>query len=181
MLYGIVKEGELRLVLDPDSEDPSWDRVGALPEGVNPDFATWDGSAIVSHLSRLENDLVALVKLKAEELKMAAITPGFAKANEYEEKAAEARASSTVSIEDLNALSTEDAFDQYPQAKTESSLTGETLSVVLDRYREGIASSGPTRRRLAAIESKAVIDIRAALTAVDKQEAFDNVDWEWEP
>ena len=60
-------------------------------------------------------------------------------------------------------------------------MTGETLSVVLKRYRDASSAADAEVLRLAAIEQMAVRAIRAASNAVAKQAATAAIDWSWQP
>lgn len=128
-------------------------------------------------LGTVQADLLAKVKFEAERRKMASFSAGNGKAQEYVQKGKEASTSATVLASVLNALTAANAAAQYPMAHAERTLTGETLSVVLARYRAGKASSDAELARLSAIEWKSVQAIKSASTAAAKQAAYAAINW----
>jgi len=130
-----------------------------------------------SAAAAVESALLAAVKERAEQLKAQALTPGYAKAQEYVQKGKEAAASATLLAATLNALTASAAAAQYPMAQAERLITGETLSAVLARYRAGKASSDAELARLSAIEWKAVQAIKSAATVAAKQAAYTAINW----
>lgn len=155
----------------------------ALPAGYND--VTWRWSAVaramVEDAARVEAQLVADVKTRAETEKMASITRGFGKSEEYKRKAGEAAASATVLAATLNALSKADALARFPAAWHEAQLSGEQLAVVLARYRARSAAALGVIDRMSAIEQVGVARIKAATTAATKRAAAAAISWTWSP
>lgn len=166
----------------PAAHDAQFGSV-ALPAGY--DAATWGWSAtaraMVEDPARLETVLIADVKVRAEAEKMAAITRGFGKSEEYKRKAGEAAASATVLAATLNALSKADALARFPAAWHEAQLSGEQLAVVLARYRARSAAALGVIDRMSAIEQVGVARIKAATTAATKRAAAAAISWTWSP
>lgn len=153
-------------VLDvPDTYDPATWTVNFATKTVGLD------------LSIVDARLTASVKKESERRKMQAFTNGFGKSQEYVLKGKEATSSASVLTTVLNALTAANAAAQYPMAQAERTLTGETLSVVLARYRASKSTSDAELARLSAIEWKAVQTIKAASTAAAKQAAYAAINW----
>lgn len=155
----------------------------ALPTGYNEVTWRWSAAAraMIEDAARVEVQLIAEVKAIAETSKMAAITRGFGKSEEYKRKAGEAAASATVLAATLNALSKADAIARFPAAWHEAQLSGEQLAVVLARYRARSAAALGVIDRMSAIEQVGVARIKAATTAATKRAAAAAISWTWSP
>ncbi|MGF7152608.1 hypothetical protein [Novosphingobium gossypii] len=140
-------------------------------------LVNWTSLTIGVDLTIIDTRLAGSVKREAERRKMQTFSAGNAKAQEYVQKGKEAAASATLTAAVLNALSVTNAAAQYPMAHAERTITGETLSAVLARYRASKAASDAELARLSAIEWKAVQTIKAATTPAAKQAAFSSINW----
>lgn len=164
----------------PLAAGQSWIR---LPTGYSDETHGWDVTTrmMVEDPAKAEAKLLAALKAEAEKRKMAAVSPGGAKKLEYDDKAGEIIASSSVTAAALNSLTKPAAMAKYPSAATEQALTGEPLATILARYRAGAETSMPEIRRLSAIEQNATRQIRAATTAAGKRAAAAAINWTWKP
>ena len=163
----------------------AWDaaahRCAAIAAAPVPGLQIFNGSRWVDDLVAIEAALIGDVKARAETEKMAAITRGFGKSEEYRRKAGEAAASATVLAVTLNALSKADALARFPAAWHEAQLSGEQLAAVLARYRARSAAALGVIDRVSAIEQVGVVRIKAATTATTKRAAAAAISWTWSP
>lgn len=157
--------------------------AGAYIVDVADDFdpatavVNWAAKTIGVDLTVIETRLTTAVKKESERRKMLSFSAGNGKAQEYVQKGKEASASAGIVASVLNALTAASAAAQYPMAQAERTITGETLSAVLTRYRTGKASSDAELARLSAIEWKAVQNIKTATTQATKQAAYAAINW----
>ncbi|OWK32302.1 hypothetical protein [Sphingomonas mucosissima] len=154
-----------------------------LPTGYNQSSWSWNTAArmMVEDPSKVEAQLVAIVKSEAERRKMRLRSPGDGKDAEYRQKRSEALASVAIPQADLGALPDADAREQYPAASMERLLTGETLAAVLARYLTASNLAESEVYRLAAIEHAGVARIMAAESTSKKRAAYQAIDWFWQP
>lgn len=171
--------------LAPEGHKPADASLATASLPADFDSATWKWDAttraMIEDPARLEAQLIAEVKARAETAKMAAITRGFGKSEEYKRKASEAAASASLVAATINALSAADALVRFPAAWHEALLGGEKLAAVLARYRASTAAALGVIDRMSAIEQVAVARIKAAPSVANKRAAAAAIDWSWKP
>ena len=133
----------------------------------------------VETIEQLQVRLLAAVDAERERLQMTVLTDGGAKKYVYNRKAMEAIDSRTIAASLLNGLGLSDKKKRFPFATTESLLTGETLSVVLSRYDNGMNTSASENARIEAVAQKAKREIRAAATIASKRAVYAGINWTW--
>jgi hypothetical protein len=167
-LTGLMKDGVLRFVLNPDDETlEGWTQV-AMPEGVAPGDATWNGTAIVEDLAPLTRDLLARIDAECGAFRARFITTIPGQESTYLEKEREARAWAAASGP---------AAEDYPMIAAEAAARGISINAQAALV---IAAANAWRPLAAAIEALrmgAKGAVRAAGTRAAKLAAA-AVDWE---
>lgn len=176
-------------VKTPDAEehpaDWGWpwdaDTQVAHPIADEPDLGlqSWTGAAWEEDAAKVEAALIAEVKAAAEQLKLTAITAGFGKAAEYEQKGREANAALDLTLAAVEALDAAEQMERFPAAALESQLGGEPIAAVLERYCEAAQASNTAIWRVAAIEHVGARAVMQATTAEAKRAAHAAIDWSW--
>lgn len=150
-----------------------------IPKAPDIALQTWNGTAWVDDVAKIEAALLPMVDDRRETLQMTVLTPGGAKKYVYNRKAAEAIAASGIAATVLNALTLVDRKRKYPFAYAESVVTGDALAVVLARFEAGMNVSAIENARIEAVAQKAKRDIKAATTAAAKRAAYAAINWNW--
>jgi hypothetical protein len=167
-LTGLMKDGVLRFVLNPDDEaQEGWAQV-ALPAGVSPDDATWNGTAIVEDLSTLTRDLLARIDEECGAFRSRFITTIPGQESTYLEKEREARAWAAASGPDA---------EDYPMIAAEAGARGISINAQAALV---VATANVWRPLAAAIEAArmgAKEAVKAAPSRAAKLAAA-AVDWE---
>lgn len=153
-----------------------------LPSDYSELTHSWNATVrqMVEDPAKVQTMLVTKIKTTAATKKMAAMSPGTSKTEEYRQKGVEIAASAALTASILNTLTAANALAQYPAAYAESQLSGDPLATVLARFKQGATSSNPEINRLSAIEQVYVRRVKAAVTAADKRAAFNSINWDWD-
>jgi hypothetical protein len=164
--------GAMQWVLSLDGYDPAAiEQLGVLPEGLSPERAVWDGTAIVADpawLAGVEADLHARIDAEAGAFRTRFITAVPGQELTYQRKEAEAWAWVTVEAPDLA---------DYPFLAAEAAATG---SAPGDAAAAIIAAAEMWAAIGSAIEGARIGAKRAVTAAADApaKAAAAVVDWE---
>lgn len=176
MKYWVIihQDGTLQQVMSNDkpAESNGYDVseaqfVGEVPRFCDPLTETLNETRTgwITNLDALKAQAVAQINKEREARQMEALTSGGAKKFVYSQKADELRAY-------------RQGYGTYPFAEAQAAKTGQTLDQVMDEFEQGATASVQEVARIESIARCAILEIKAATTDTEIQEAL-AVDWLW--